>query len=85
MRRVSCYNRDMLARTPAAIKKRKYRRRLRDGLIVLPIEVSETELAEALIASERLSEDDTASRDALTRATETVVREWCDRWRQRKP
>jgi len=75
----------MLALTPAALKKRRYRRRLRDGLIVLPIEVIETKLAEALIASERLSEDDTASRDALKRAAETFVREWCNRWRQHKP
>jgi hypothetical protein len=75
----------VLARTPAALKKRRYRHRLRDGLIVLSIEVCECELAEALITSERLSERQSASRDELKHAVENVVREWCERWRQRKP
>src|SRR5262249_34066590 len=41
----------MLARTPEAVKKRAYRHRLRDSKIVLKIEVSECEPAEALIAA----------------------------------
>jgi hypothetical protein len=31
----------MLARTPAALKKRRYRRRLRDGICVLKVEVKQ--------------------------------------------
>jgi hypothetical protein len=72
----------MLARTPAALKKRRYRRRLRDGKIVLKLEVDECELAEALIAAERLTEAESTQRDALTRATESMLRDWCDLWRR---
>jgi hypothetical protein len=74
----------MLARTPAALKKRRYRRRLRDGKIVLRLEVNECELAHALIASERLTERQTASRSELESATGDVLREWCARWRRHK-
>ena len=73
----------MLARTPAALKKRRYRRRLRDGRIVLRIEACEFELAEAMIAAERLTEAESTQRDALNRAAEGVLREWCERWRTR--
>jgi hypothetical protein len=73
----------MLARTPAALKKRRYRRRLRDGLIVLPIEACEVEIVEALIISGRLTEAESISRDAITRAAEGVLREWCQRWRHK--
>jgi hypothetical protein len=72
----------MLARSPAALKKRRYRRRLRDGRIVLNLEVSECELAEAMLASERLTEAEALHRDKLTRAAEKVLREWCERWRK---
>jgi hypothetical protein len=79
----SAHTAAMLARSPAAAKKRAYRRRLRDGKIVLKLEVDECELAAALIASERLSEAESTQRDALARATEAVMREWCERWRKR--
>jgi hypothetical protein len=46
----------MLARTPAAQKKRRYRKRLRDGAIVLHPEVNEHAFAEALLLSGRLDE-----------------------------
>jgi hypothetical protein len=82
VRRVeSAHTAPMLARSPQALKKRRYRRRLRDGRIVLKLEVSECELAEALIAAERLPAEST-SRDALTRATESMLRDWCDLWRR---
>jgi len=74
----------MLARTPAALKKRRYRRRLRDGVIVLKVEVVEGELAEALIDSERLTETESTQREALARAAAEVLTEWVARWR-RKP
>jgi len=73
----------MLAKTPAAEKKRRYRKRLRDGKIVLHVEVDECELAQAMIASERLTEAESTQRDALNRAAEGVLREWCERWRKR--
>jgi len=47
----------MLACTPAPLKKQRYRKRQRDGIIVLHLEVHEHEFAEALLLSERLSED----------------------------
>jgi hypothetical protein len=70
----------MLARTPAAVKKRRYRQRLHDGIVVLKIEAHECELAEALIASERLGAAESAKRDALAHAVEGVLREWIQRW-----
>ena len=77
---------DMLARSPStsALKKRRYRRRQRDGVIVLQIEISECELAEAMILSSRLSSADTLDRGKLTHAAAAVLTEWAARWR-RKP
>jgi hypothetical protein len=73
--------RAMLARTPAAQKKRRYRKRLRDGVIVLPLEVREHELVEALLVAGWLTEIQTTRREELTRAGENIVAEWCRRWR----
>ena len=54
----------MLARTPASTKKKRtYRRRQRDGAIVLGCEVREHEFAEALLASRRLDERQALHRD----------------------
>jgi len=76
----------MLARTPAALKKRRYRQRLRDGVCVLHPEVYEAEFAEALQLSGRLSERETLDRGQLTHAAERVLREFTDRWlRMRSP
>jgi len=75
----------MLARTPSAVKKRRYRRRLRDGLVVLQLEVHEHDLAEALLAAGRLDAAAAEARGALERAAEEVLAEWCARWLQRKP
>jgi hypothetical protein len=43
----------MLARSPAAIKKRAYRRRLRDGLIVLKLESREAALGASTYSHSR--------------------------------
>ena len=70
----------MLARTPAALKKRRYRRRLRDGVVVLSIEIREAAFAEALIASTRLSEHEALRRDLLIRAANDILTEFTERW-----
>jgi len=56
----------MLARTPAALKKRRYRRRRRDGVCVLYVEVKEAEFAEALLTAGYLTERQALRRDQLT-------------------
>jgi hypothetical protein len=75
----------MLARTPAAIKKRAYRRRLRNGLRVIHLEIHEHRLTEALLAAGRLDAAAAEARSVLERAAEEVLAEWCTRWLQRKP
>jgi hypothetical protein len=70
----------MLARTPAAMKKRRYRRRLRDGVCVLHPGVKEAEFAEALLLSGRLSEREALHRDQLTRGAESILAEFTQRW-----
>jgi hypothetical protein len=72
----------MLARSPSALKKRRYRKRLRDGAIVLHLEVKEAAFAEALLLSRRLDEGLALQRDELTRAGERILREFIDRWRE---
>jgi hypothetical protein len=74
----------MLARTPAALKKRRYRRRLRNGRCVLSPEVVEHDFAEALLLSGRLSEREALRRDQLTRAAEAILCEFTARWRTHK-
>ena len=75
----------MLARTPAALKKRRYRRRLRDGVIVLNPEVREHLFAEALLLSGRLTERQALRRDQLTRAAESILSEFTARWVDGEP
>jgi hypothetical protein len=69
----------MLARNPAAAKKRAYRRRLRDGKIVLKLEVAECELAEALIRAERVSAGAALGRDALQDEAGEILRDFIAR------
>lgn len=73
----------MLARTPsiAAQKKRRQRQRQRAGVVVLPIEVIEDDVAAAMIASGRLSEGQALDRAALARELAGVAAEWTRRWR----
>jgi hypothetical protein len=67
----------MLARTPAALKKRRYRRRLRDGVIVLNAEVCEHAFAEALLIS------GCSQRAYFTRGTASrACNDGSSRWRQ---
>jgi hypothetical protein len=76
----------MLARTPtrATMRKRRYGRRQRDGIVVLRVEVDECQLAEAMIIAKRLSERESVERAALARAAESVLREFTERWRKHK-
>lgn len=71
----------MLARTPSAAKKRRWRARQRNGVVVLPIEVNEHDVAAAMIESGRLDERQALDRAELKRAAEILVREWAQRWR----
>jgi hypothetical protein len=75
----------MLARTPAALKKRRYRRRLREGRVVLRVEVAECPLAEALIVAGRLTNRQAVDRGELEAAAAAVLTEWAARWLGRKP
>jgi hypothetical protein len=70
----------MLARNPSAAAKRRYRRRLRAGRIVLRIEVAECELAEALIRAERLTTDESADRAVLTREAMSIIEDFIGRF-----
>jgi len=70
-----------LVRSPSATrKKRAYRRRQRDGAIVLGCEVREHDFATALLASRRLDERQALCRDHLARAAEEILREFTRRW-----
>ena len=75
----------MLARTPAALKKRRYRRRRRDGVCVLYIEVKEAEFAEALLTAGYLTERQALRRDQLTREAKDILEQFTDRWRHQHP
>jgi hypothetical protein len=68
----------MLARTPAALKKRRYRRRRRDGVCVLYIEVKEAEFAEALLTAGYLTERQALRRDQLTREAKDILEQFID-------
>jgi hypothetical protein len=70
----------MLARTPAALKKRRYRRRLANGIVVLNIEVIEAAFASALLASDRLTEREALQRGKLAGAAEKILAEFTARW-----
>jgi hypothetical protein len=74
----------MLARTPAALKKRRYRRRRRDGVCVLYVEVKEAEFAEALLTG-YLTERQALRRDQLTREAKDILEQFIDRWRHQPP
>jgi len=78
----SAHTRRMLARSPAAQKKRKYRRRLRDGMIAPHVQFHEHGLAEALLKSQRLTEAEAMRRDKLVREAEAILAEFIERWQR---
>jgi hypothetical protein len=60
---------------------RRLRRRERNGLAVLPVEVDLDALAGALIDSCRISERDSADRARLATAVAVLVADFVARWR----
>jgi hypothetical protein len=56
----------MLARSPAALKKRRYRRRLRDGVVVLSVEVKEAQFVDALLLAKASARPRTHPRRSST-------------------
>jgi hypothetical protein len=70
----------MLARSPSAQKKCRYRRRLRAGACVLHPEVIEHAFAEALLLSGRLTDSQALRREQLTHAAENILAEFTERW-----
>jgi hypothetical protein len=70
----------MLARSPATTRKRRYRRRLANGAIVIHCEVKEAEFAEALLLAGRLSDRQALRRDKLASAAGAILQEFVARW-----
>ena len=56
-----------------AERKRRYRERQSNGLVVLPIEVDEVALSLALVDAGLLAPDDGDNREQLARALERVI------------
>jgi hypothetical protein len=65
----------------SAARQRRARERRARGVICLRVEVSEHDVANALIASGRLSEDEALRRSLAEREVAEVLNEWCERWR----
>src|SRR5262245_2253603 len=74
----------MLARTPSALKKRRYRRRRRDGMIAPHVQFNENEFAEALITAGILTEQQALRRDQLVREAEDIIAQFIVRWLRTK-
>ena len=75
----------MLARTPAALKKRRYRKRRRDGVIAPHVQFHEHAFAEALLLSGRLTDRQALHRDRLVREAESILSEFTARWLMGSP
>lgn len=61
----------------AAERQRAHRRRQAAGKVVLPVEVDEISLCEALIAANLLSPQDTDHPQKIATALAAVVSTWC--------
>lgn len=62
--------------TPTAVRVRRHRERVRNGLVCLTVEVDEVQLSERLIEVGLLHPAGSDSRDRLREALEQVVRLW---------
>jgi hypothetical protein len=71
---------DPAPRSAASERKARLRARVAAGRCVLAVEVSEHDLAAALITASRLSEADALDRGKLTEAAAALLREWSERW-----
>jgi hypothetical protein len=63
----------------AAARQQRYRARVRDGRVVLTVEVDEVALSEALVATGFISPEYADDRQALETALEYVVHLWVTR------
>jgi hypothetical protein len=61
-------------------KRRAYKKRQRNGHVVLRVEVDEVGIVEALIAAGRVLEAESGDRHALEHALAELVEEWRRRW-----
>jgi hypothetical protein len=69
------------APSPAANRARRWRWRRRNGLVPRRIDVDEHALAEALIASGRLTESEALRPELLERELAALVADFISRWR----
>jgi hypothetical protein len=60
--------------------RRAWRKRQRNGHVVLRVEVDEVGIVEALIAAGRVLEAEAGDRHALEHAVAELVEEWRRRW-----
>jgi hypothetical protein len=67
----------------AAARQKKARKRRKNGLVCFRVEAVENDLAEALIRSGRLSEDEAARQRRVERELGAVLCEWAARWLDR--
>jgi hypothetical protein len=71
----------MLARSPSADRKRRYRARQRRGRVVVGVEVDRDAVLLALLASGRLGEAEALQPDQVAAALGDVIEQWARRWR----
>jgi hypothetical protein len=64
----------------SAVRMRVLRRRRRQGRIPLRLEVDEVRLAGALIASKRLTPDETLRRGLVERELSRLIEDFVERW-----
>jgi hypothetical protein len=63
-----------------AVRRRRYRARLKRDVIVLKVEVPRVSYTEALIASGRVSEPEALLREKIEEATTLLLTHWAERW-----
>jgi hypothetical protein len=68
----------------ATARKRKQRRREREGLMPLAIEVHEERFLRALLVSKRMSHEEALRRDLVARAAGAILDEFALRWLNKK-
>ena len=66
-----------MAQTQGAIRFRQFYQRMRSGLVVLPVEVDATALADVLIESRLLDPTVADDRAALAKATTRLIEIFC--------
>jgi hypothetical protein len=68
---------------PNAVRQSEWRRRQRQGLRVLSVEVEDNSFADGLIRAGWLRADQTLDRALLSNAAAEVLNEWISLWEQR--